>query len=133
MNALIGTGYYMVLYLAYLVDIPESYYEAAKLDGASDFQIMRYITAPLMKPTTIMIIFLGVMNMFQSFDMIYIMTGGGPGQGTTMTLMMSMYLNSFKYSKIGYGMAIGNVLIILVAGLTFLQRKLLNQKANSLY
>lgn len=133
MNALIGTGYYMVLFLAYLVDIPESYYEAAKLDGASDFQIMRYITAPLMKPTTIMIIFLGVMSMFQSFDMIYIMTGGGPGQGTTMTLMMSMYLNSFKYSKIGYGMAIGNVLIILVAGLTFLQRKLLNQKATSLY
>lgn len=58
MDVLMGMGYYMVLYLAYLVDIPDSYYEAARLDGASDFQIMRHITAPLMKSTTIMIIFL---------------------------------------------------------------------------
>lgn len=133
MDVLMGMGYYMVLYLAYLVDIPDSYYEAARLDGASDFQIMRHITAPLMKSTTIMIIFLGVMGTFQAFDMIYIMTGGGPGQGTTMTIMMSLYLYSFKYSKIGYGMAIGNVLIILVLLLTFMQRKLLNQKTTSLY
>lgn len=133
MDVLMGAGYYMVLYLAYLVDIPDSYYEAAKLDGATSFQLMRYITAPLMKSTTIMILFLGVMGTFQAFDMIYIMTGGGPGQGTTMTIMMSLYLYSFKYSKIGYGMAIGNFLIILVVFLTFLQRKLLNQRATDLY
>lgn len=133
MEVLMGTGYYMVLYLAYLVDIPESYYEAARLDGASGFQLMRYITAPLIKPATIMIVFLGVIGTFQSFDMIYIMTGGGPGQGTTATIMLSLYLYSFKYSKIGYGMAIGNLLIILVVFLTFMQRKLLNDKTTNLY
>lgn len=133
MDVLMGAGYYMVLYLAYLVDIPDSYYEAAKLDGATSFQLMRYVTAPLMKSTTIMIVFLGVMGTFQAFDMIYIMTGGGPGQGTTMTIMMSLYLYSFKYSKIGYGMAIGNFLILLVVFLTFLQRKLLNQRVTDLY
>lgn len=133
MEVLMGTGYYMVLYLAYLVDIPESYYEAARLDGASGFQLMRYITAPLIKPATIMIVFLGVIGTFQSFDMIYIMTGGGPGQGTTATVMLSLYLYSFKYSKIGYGMAIGNLLIILVAFLTFMQRRLLSEKTSNLY
>ncbi len=133
MEVLMGTGYYMVLFLAYLVDIPESYYEAARLDGASGFQVMRYITAPLIKPAAIMIVFLGVIGTFQSFDMIYIMTGGGPGQGTTATVMLSLYLYSFKYSKIGYGMAIGNLLIILVAFLTFMQRRLLNEKTSSLY
>lgn len=133
MEVLMGTGYYMVLYLAYLVDIPESYYEAARLDGASGFQVMRYITAPLIKPAAIMIVFLGVIGTFQSFDMIYIMTGGGPGQGKTATVMLSLYLYSFKYSKIGYGMAIGNLLIILVAFLTFMQRRLLNEKTSSLY
>ncbi len=133
MEVLMATGYYMVLYLAYLAEIPDSYYEAAVIDGASGIQMMRYITAPLMKSTTIMILFLGVMGTFQAFDMIYIMTGGGPGQGTTMTLMMSLYQYSFKYSKVGYGMAIGNVLIILVVFLTFMQRKLLNQKTTDLY
>lgn len=133
MEVLMGTGYYMVLYLAYLVDIPESYYEAARLDGASSFQVMRYITAPLIKPATIMIVFLGVIGTFQTFDMIYIMTGGGPGQGTTATVMLSLYLYSFKYSKIGYGMAVGNLLIIFVAFLTFMQRRLLNEKTSSLY
>lgn len=130
---LMGTGYNMVLYLAYLVDIPESYYEAARIDGASGFQIMRCITEPLIRPTTILIVFLGVIGTFQSFDMVYIMTGGGPGQATTMTIMVYLYLYSFKYSKIGYGMAIGNILILMVAFLTFLQRRLLNNKTSKMY
>lgn len=133
MDVLLQVGYYMVLYLAYLVDVPDSYYEAARLDGASSSQIMRYITMPLMKSTTTMIVFLGIIGTFQSFDMIYVMTGGGPGQGTTMTIMMSLYLYSFKYSKIGYGMAIGNILILLVVFFTYCQQKLLNQRNTDLY
>ena len=130
---LMGTGYNMVLYLAYLVDIPESYYEAARIDGASDFQIMRCIIEPLIRPATILILFLGVIGTFQSFDMVYIMTGGGPGQATTMTIMVYLYLYSFKYAKIGYGMAIGNILILMVVFLTFLQRRLLNNKSSKMY
>ena len=133
MEVLMQMGYYMVLYLAYLVDIPDSYYEAARLDGASPTQTIRYITAPLMRTTTTMLVFLGVIGTFQSFDMIYIMTGGGPGQGTTMTIMMSLYLYSFKYSKVGYGMAIGNILILLVVFLTYCQKRMLNQRNTELY
>ena len=133
MEVLMQMGYYMVLYLAYLVNIPDSYYEAARLDGASSIKMMRYITAPLMRTTTTMIVFLGVIGTFQSFDMIYIMTGGGPGQGTTMTIMMSLYLYSFKYSKVGYGMAIGNILILLVVFLTYCQKRMLNQRNTELY
>ena len=133
MDILMGMGYYMVLYLAYLVDIPDSYYEAARLDGATRMQTIRWITAPLMKPAIIMVAFLGVIATFQSFDMVYVMTGGGPGNGTTMTIMVYLYQYSFKYSKVGYGMAIGNILIIMVAVLTFTQRRLINNKNSELY
>ena len=133
MDILMGMGYYMVLYLAYLVDIPDSYYEAARLDGATRMQTIRWITAPLLKPAIIMVAFLGVIATFQSFDMVYVMTGGGPGNGTTMTIMVYLYQYSFKYSKVGYGMAIGNILIIMVAVLTFTQRRLINNKNSELY
>lgn len=132
-DTLMGLGYYMVLYLAYLVDIPDSYYEAAKLDGATDFQMMTKLTIPLMKPTIIMVVFLGVISTFQSFDLVYVMTGGGPGNATTMTVMVYLYLYSFKYAKIGYGMAIGNIMIVMVGLLTFLQRRLINNKETELY
>lgn len=86
-----------------------------------------------MKPAIIMVVFLGVIGTFQSFDMVYVMTGGGPGNGTTMTIMVYLYQYSFKYSKVGYGMAIGNILIIMVAVLTFTQRRLINNKNSQLY
>lgn len=133
MDILMGMGYYMVLYLAYLVDIPDSYYEAARLDGATKLQTIRWITVPLMKPAIIMVVFLGVIGTFQSFDMVYVMTGGGPGNGTTMTIMVYLYQYSFKYSKVGYGMAVGNILIFMVAVLTFTQRRLINNKNSQLY
>ena len=130
---LIGLGYYMVIYLAALLDIPHSYYEAAKIDGASQFQIFWKITFPLMRPMTLLVILLGSISAFQSFDLVYTMTGGGPGRSTTMTAMVYLYLYSFKYSKIGFAMAIGNVLILVIAVLTIVQRRLAGRKENILY
>lgn len=130
---LIGSGYYMVIYLAALLDIPRSYYEAAKIDGASQFQIFWKITFPLMRPMTLLVILLGSISAFQSFDLVYTMTGGGPGRSTTMTAMVYLYLYSFKYSKIGFAMAIGNVLILVIAVLTIVQRRLAGRKENILY
>ena len=130
---LIGSGYYMVIYLAALLDIPRSYYEAAKIDGASQFQIFWKITFPLMRPMTLLVILLGSISAFQSFDLVYTMTGGGPGRSTTMTAMVYLYLYSFKYSKIGFAMAIGNVLILVIAVLTIVQRRLAGRKENVLY
>lgn len=130
---LIGSGYYMVIYLAALLDIPHSYYEAAKIDGASQFQIFWKITFPLMRPMTLLVILLGSISAFQSFDLVYTMTGGGPGRSATMTAMVYLYLYSFKYSKIGFAMAIGNVLILVIAVLTIVQRRLAGRKENILY
>ena len=123
----------MVIYLAALLDIPRSYYEAARIDGANQFQIFWKITFPLMRPMTLLVILLGSISAFQNFDLVYTMTGGGPGRATTMTAMVYLYLYSFKYSKIGFAMAIGNVLILVIALLTIVQRRLASRKDNVLY
>ena len=68
---LIGSGYYMVIYLAALLDIPRSYYEAARIDGANQFQIFWKITFPLMRPMTLLVILLGSISAFQNFDLVY--------------------------------------------------------------
>lgn len=130
---LIGSGYYMVIYLAALLDVPRSYYEAARMDGAGQLTIYRKITLPLMRNTTWLIVLLGSISAFQSFDLVYTMTGGGPGRATTMTAMVYLYLYSFKYSKIGFAMAIGNILVVVVALLTIVQRRLARSKESTLY
>ena len=130
---LISSGYYMVIYLAALLDVPRNYYEAARIDGASQLQIFRKITLPLMRPVTLLIVLLGSISAFQNFDLVYTMTGGGPGRATTMTAMVYLYLYSFKYSKIGFAMAIGNILILVVALLTILQRKFAAGREATLY
>ena len=79
---LIGSGYYMVIYLAALLDVPNSYYEAAKIDGANQFQSFLKLTIPLMRPVTMLIVLLGSISAFQNFDLVYVMTGGGPGRST---------------------------------------------------
>ena len=79
-----------------------------------------------------MIIFLGLIQGFRTFDLVYTTTGGGPGQAS-MTAVVYLYMQNFKFSQIGYAMAIGNILVVIVILLTFLQRRLLKDKENSLY
>ncbi len=131
-DILISAGYYMVVYLAALTDIPPSYYEAAKVDGAGPVQSFFKITLPLMAPTTVLVVFLGVIGAFQSFDLVYTLTGGGPGT-STYTMILSLYMFGFKYGKIGYSLAIANILILLVAVLLLCQRRLLTSRKAKLY
>jgi multiple sugar transport system permease protein len=116
-------GYDMVLFLAGLQGIPEHLYEAAKIDGASGWQQFRHVTLPLLSPTTFFILIISVVSSFQVFNIIYVMTSGGPGY-TTSVYIYYLYQTAFNHFKMGYGSAMAFVLFLLLAGLTIAQWKL---------
>lgn len=117
-------GYFMILYIAGLMNIPKSLYEAAKVDGANELKRVLHITIPLLKRTNVMVIFLGTLWSFQVFDLVYNLTGGGPGT-STMTMVVHIYNLSFKQFNTGYAMAVANILLFIVAVLSIIQKKLL--------
>lgn len=121
------TGYYVVIYSSGLLSIPDTYYEAAKVDGAGTWQRFRLITFPLLKPTIILAVFLSLTNSLRCFDVIFNLTGGGPNHSTT-TLVLYAYTSCFGSSKAGYAMAISNVLFILVLVIAFAQRKFMRRE-----
>ncbi|WFD11298.1 carbohydrate ABC transporter permease [Tepidibacter hydrothermalis] len=126
-----NVGYFMVIYISALMDIPKSYYESARVDGANKLHEFFYITVPLLKPTTIMVVFLGCIWSLQTFDLVYTLTGGGPGV-STMTMVLHIYNLVFKQFRAGYAMAVANVLFLLIAIISIFQRKLL-QRDKSIY
>lgn len=126
-----NVGYFMVIYISAIMDIPKSYYESARVDGGNKLHEFFYITVPLLKPTTIMIVFLGCIWSLQTFDLVYTLTGGGPGV-STMTMVLHIYNLVFKQFRAGYAMAVANVLFFVIAIISILQRKLL-QKDKSIY
>ncbi len=107
------TGTNMVLFLVGLQNIPSDPIEAAKLDGANEFQVFRHIVFPLLKPITTVVITLAVVNSFKVFDMIWVMTQGGPFRSSE-TLAVTMYRESFVLFQLGYGAAIANLLSLIV-------------------
>ncbi len=122
-----NVGFYVIIYLAGLQYVPRSCYEAIELDGATAWQRFRYVTLPLLKPQTILVVTLSTINGFQLFIEPYIMTGGGP-LGRTLTVVLYMYRNAFSYQKMGYAATLGVALALIIATVLLLQRRLL--KAN---
>jgi len=120
MNVWKGIGFDMVVYLAGLQAIPEELYEAAKVDGASAWQRFWRVTLPLLSPTTIFLIVIGVINSFQVFTQIFVMTNGGPVDRTT-TVVYYMYLTAFKFFEMGYATAIAYALFAMIFVFTLLQ------------
>lgn len=120
-------GYNMVIYLAAIQSISPSYYEAAQIDGASRFKMFCYITFPLLKKTHIFLLITSIINTFRAFDIIYVMTGGGP-QNSTTTIVLYIYRKAFEVGKMGEASAIGIVLFILIAGITLVQLFLTREK-----
>lgn len=116
-------GYDMVLFLAGLQGIPEQLYEAAKIDGANAWQQFRHVTLPLLSPTTFFILIISVIGSFQVFNIIYVMTRGGPGYATSVYIYY-LYQTAFNHFKMGYGSAMAFVLFLLLAGLTVFQWKM---------
>jgi multiple sugar transport system permease protein len=115
-----GMGYYMVLYLAALQGIPGSLYEAAEIDGASTWQRFRYITLPMLTPTTFFVSIMLTIASFKVFDLILVMTGGGPGRATNV-LVIHTYNMAFKEFRYGYSSAIAMVLFAIVLAITIVQ------------
>ncbi len=134
MFALIGMGvwktfgYNMVLFAAGLNAIPESYYEAATLDGAGAWSKFWHITVPLLSPTTFFIMVMAMIGSFQVFDIVYILTSGGP-LGSTKVLVFYVYEYAFKFTgEMGYASAVSYVLFAILFLMTMLQIKFMKSK-----
>ncbi|WP_324715848.1 sugar ABC transporter permease [Carboxydochorda subterranea] len=117
-------GFDMVVYLAALASIPREYYEAASIDGASAWSTFRHITLPLLAPTTLFLLVVGVISAMQLFTQPFIMTGGGPGRATIAPVQY-IYENAFKYYDMGYAAALGYVLFTIILALTLVQMRVL--------
>jgi multiple sugar transport system permease protein len=120
-------GFDMILFLAGLQAIPRVLYEAALIDGANRWQRFRSLTLPLLSPTTFLVVVLSVINAFQVFDQVYIMTsrttrGGVGGSATTLTLFL--YESAFDRSQFGYASAIALVLFLITLAFTVFQLRL---------
>ena len=102
----------MVIFLAGLTSVPKELTEAAEIDGASYWQSLKHVVIPLLSPATVVVIALAVINSLKSFDVVYIMTKGGPFHSSD-TLAMLMYDESFQSYYIGYGSAIAGVLFLI--------------------
>lgn len=113
-------GFVTVIYLAGLQEIPESLGEAAALDGAGRWQAFRYITLPMLAPTTFFVTTISLISSFQVFDQVFIMTGGGP-VGATTTMVQLIFKNAFSYSAMGYASAISWILFALIFAVTIAQ------------
>ncbi len=115
-------GYYMVIYLAGLQNIPEYLYEAATIDGANGWQRFRYVTLPMLTPATFLNTLLLIIGSFKIFDQVYIMTDGGPGRATN-TLVYCIYNQAFWFFNFGYASMVAMVLFTMVLVLTIIQFK----------
>lgn len=109
-------GFCMVIFVAALQSIDETYFDAAKIDGANRLQQFWYVLLPLMSRSITTVVLLLAIASLQVFDLVYVMTKGGPGT-STLVLGVYMYNRAFVYSKVGYGTAIATILGILI--LTF--------------
>jgi len=112
-------GYYMIIYLAGLQDIPGNFKEAAAIDGANRWQIFRRITFPLLTPISFFILIIAIIDSFKSFEIIYTMTRGGPGLAST-TLSYYIYQNAFLVFQLGYASAVSLILLLVVGIITAL-------------
>jgi ABC-type sugar transport system permease subunit len=120
------TGYYMVVFLAGLQGIPEYLYEAARVDGANGFQKFWKITLPMLTPVTFFLMVTGIINNFNVFEQVIVMTNGGPMNATT-TIVHQIYSRAFFDFLMGYAASISVVLLMIVLVLTTLNFKFSNQ------
>lgn len=120
------TGYNMVIYLAGLQGISQEYYEAAIVDGASNWQRFRYLTLPLLKTTHVFVMITCIIHSFRSFDLVYTMTKGGP-LNSTKTMVMYIYELAFTRSQFGRASAAGVALFTIMVVLTAV--RFMNNKA----
>jgi len=120
-------GYNAVIYLAGLGNVPQELYEAARIDGASRWELLRHVTIPLVSPTTYFLTMMGVLGTFRAFNHIYVMTKVGRTmgfpQGTTMTSSILIFKNFWEGHRFGYASALAFVLTGVMLSLTWIQNR----------
>jgi multiple sugar transport system permease protein len=128
-----GLGYNIIIFLAGLQNIPNEYYEAAKIDGAGRVQTFWKITWPLISPTTFYVVIMTTIVSFQVFTLVYLMTGspvGGP-LGTTKVLVYYIFEKGFESGgDMGYASCVALVLFAIVLGLTLIQRRVIEKRVH---
>jgi multiple sugar transport system permease protein len=116
-----GAGGNMLIFLAGLQGIPTELYEAAKLDGAVAWRLLRHITLPMLSPTLFFVLITNIIQSFQTFTNIYVMTDGGGGPAnSTMMYVLHLYLVAFRQYRLGYASALAWVLFLILLLLTLL-------------
>ncbi len=113
-------GFNMLIYLAGLQGVSPDVYEAGRLDGASTWQLFRHLTVPLVGPSSFFLLIMNVIYSFQVFDLVFVMTGGGP-ENATSVLVTYAYDNGFVTRDQGYAAAIGLVLLLIMLAFTAVQ------------
>ena len=114
-------GYNVILFLTGFATIPSNLYEAAKIDGASRSRSFWHITLPLLKPTTYFVTLVTAISSFQVFDLIYVMTSGGPKDSTNV-IVYSIYKYAFEYFDIGKACALAYILFVVIFALAVIQK-----------
>jgi multiple sugar transport system permease protein len=118
-----GFGYTMIIFIAGLQNIPEELYEAARLDGAGAWGQFRHVTLPMLGPTFLFVGIVVAIGQLQIFAEPYVMTGGGP-LNKTLTIVMMMYQQGFKFWRMGYAAAVAFILFLVIGAATLLQMRL---------
>lgn len=116
-------GFVMVIFLAGLQAIPTDYYEAAEIDGAGRWARFRAITLPLLSPATFFVVVISLINSFQVFDQVWVMTGGGPA-GASSVVVTEVVRNAFSYGQFGYAAAMSWILFVAILSVTLVQFRL---------
>lgn len=116
-------GFVMIIFLAGLQAIPSDYYEAADIDGAGRWARFRHITLPLLSPATFFVVVISMINSFQVFDQVWVMTGGGPA-GASTVVVTEVVRNAFSYGQLGYASAMSWILFAAILAMTVAQFRL---------
>jgi multiple sugar transport system permease protein len=120
-------GFQILIFLGGLGNIPVEYYEAAKLDGASQWQLFRRITLPLLSPQIFFVFTIASIGVLRAFNEIFVLTNGGP-LDTTRTVTMLLFRTFFQQGQIGLGSAMGVILTLIILGFTLLQFRVLERR-----
>jgi len=127
-----SVGLYMLIFLAGLQDIPKTLYEAASIDGASNWQQFKHITLPLLRHTFFFNLVVSLIGTFQVFDQAYVVSGGDGGPlDSTMTMVLYLYRTGFREFEMGYASAIAFILFLIIFAITLVQKKFFDQESDS--
>lgn len=124
-----GVGFVAIVYLAGMQGLPSDVLEAGRLDGANRWQLFSRVILPLLSPTTFFLVITQTIAAFQAFDVIAMMTGGGPASATT-TLSWFIYDQAFQRSNVGYSAAAGTIMFAILMVITMLQFRFVEKKVH---